>query len=200
MLQKLAGHEVKIWNDHSRYSMRWPKRARILEALVLIRERTEIARRCSSGLDKLRLISQRSVYPHNRHRACTRRGVRCFVEQHPGTPSQAAAELTWALVLAAMRQVCRSRCQRSKRGSGRSASATACTAGRWESRLRQDRERRRGLRKAFGMNVLVWCARGFAQAGARRRLRRGARKQPSFRSATVIFAPQRAWSKERAAS
>src|SRR5205807_9396588 len=56
-------------------------------------------------LPNLRLISQRSVYPHIDIDACTRHGVVVSSDQHPGAPSYAAAELTWGLVLAAVRQI-----------------------------------------------------------------------------------------------
>jgi D-isomer specific 2-hydroxyacid dehydrogenase-like protein len=56
-------------------------------------------------LPKLRLISQRSVYPHIDVAACTRLGIIVSSNLHAGTPSYATAELTWALVLAAMRQI-----------------------------------------------------------------------------------------------
>jgi len=72
---------------------------------VLIRERTEIRAPLLDRLNKLRLISQRSVYPHIDIEACTRRGVIVSSSQHAGTPSYAAAELTWGLILAAMRQI-----------------------------------------------------------------------------------------------
>ena len=47
------------------------------------------------------LISQRSVYPHIDIGTCTRLGIVVSSNLHPGTPSYAAAELTWALVLSA---------------------------------------------------------------------------------------------------
>src|SRR5262249_20336512 len=56
-------------------------------------------------LPKLRLISQRSVYPHIDVDACTELGVVVSSSMHAGTPSYATAELTWALVLAAIRQL-----------------------------------------------------------------------------------------------
>jgi D-3-phosphoglycerate dehydrogenase / 2-oxoglutarate reductase len=56
-------------------------------------------------LPKLKLISQRSFYPHIDIEACTRRGVIVSSSQHADTPSYAAAELTWGLILAAMRQI-----------------------------------------------------------------------------------------------
>ena len=56
-------------------------------------------------LPRLRLISQRSVYPHIDIGTCTRLGIVVSSNLHPGTPSYAAAELTWALILSAMRQI-----------------------------------------------------------------------------------------------
>ena len=102
---KLSGHEVTIWNDHVQDVEALAGRLRETEVLVLIRERTEIREPLLRRLHTLRLISQRSVYPHIDIEACTRLGVIVSSGQHPGTPSYAAAELTWALVLAAMRQL-----------------------------------------------------------------------------------------------
>src|SRR5204862_7186658 len=102
---KLIGHEVKIWNDHVQEVDALAERLRETEALVLIRERTEIRAPLLERLPALRLISQRSVYPHIDIDACTRLGIIVSSSQHPGTPSYAAAELTWGLVLAAMRQI-----------------------------------------------------------------------------------------------
>ena len=61
---KLAGHEVKIWNDHVQDVDTLAERLKDTEALVLIRERTKIRAPLLDRLGKLKLISQRSVYPH----------------------------------------------------------------------------------------------------------------------------------------
>src|SRR5262249_15806904 len=102
---KLAGHEVTIWNDHVQNDDALAERLRDTEALVLIRERTKIRAPLLERLPNLKLISQRSVYPHIDIDACTRLGVIVSSSQHAGTPSYAAAELTWGLVLAAMREI-----------------------------------------------------------------------------------------------
>src|SRR5262245_1373508 len=102
---KLAGHDVTVWNDHVQETDALAERLRDAELLVLIRERTTIRAPLLEGLPNLRLISQRSVYPHIDVDACTRLGVIVSSSQHPGTPSYATAELTWGLVLAAMRQI-----------------------------------------------------------------------------------------------
>ena len=54
---KLAGHEVEIWNDHVQDAGALAARLRDTEALVLIRERTEIRAPLIERLGKLRLIS-----------------------------------------------------------------------------------------------------------------------------------------------
>src|SRR5215475_4898063 len=99
---KLKGHEVKIWNDHVQDTELLAERLHDTEALVLIRERTKLRTPLLERLPKLRLISQRSVYPHIDVDTCTRLGVVVSSSQHADTPSYATAELTWGLILAAM--------------------------------------------------------------------------------------------------
>ena len=103
--KKLGGHDVSIWTDHVQDVDALADRLHGAEALVLIRERTKIQAPLLEQLPRLRLISQRSVYPHIDVEACTRLGIIVSSDMHPGTPSYAAAELTWGLVLAAMRQI-----------------------------------------------------------------------------------------------
>src|SRR5258708_6614440 len=103
--RQLAGHDVTIWNDHVQDVGALATRLADTEALVLIRERTKIRTPLLERLPKLKLISQRSVYPHIDVDTCTRRGVVVSSSQHPGVPSFATAELTWGLIIAAMRQI-----------------------------------------------------------------------------------------------
>jgi D-3-phosphoglycerate dehydrogenase / 2-oxoglutarate reductase len=103
--KKLAGNDVTIWNDHVQDVDRLAERLKDTEALVLIRERTKIRTPLLERLDKLKLISQRSVYPHIDVETCTRLGVVVSSSLHGDTPSLATAELTWGLVIAAMRQI-----------------------------------------------------------------------------------------------
>src|SRR6267154_2606601 len=80
---KLAGHDVTIWNDHVQDTDALAARLADTEALVLIRERTQIRGSLIERLPKLRLISQRSVYPHIDVDASTRRGVIVSSSLHP---------------------------------------------------------------------------------------------------------------------
>jgi D-3-phosphoglycerate dehydrogenase / 2-oxoglutarate reductase len=102
---RMAAHDVTIWNDHVQDVDALADRLRDTDALVLIRERTQIRTPVLERLPKLRLISQRSVYPHIDVETCTRLGIVVSSSQHADTPSYATAELTWGLVLAAMRQI-----------------------------------------------------------------------------------------------
>jgi hypothetical protein len=103
--EKLAPFEVTVYNDHVDDIDLLVERLAAVEALVLIRERTAVRRPLIERLPNLRLISQRSVYPHVDVEACTERGVLLCSNMHADTPSYATAEMTWALLLAAARQL-----------------------------------------------------------------------------------------------
>jgi D-3-phosphoglycerate dehydrogenase len=102
---KLDGHDVQIFTDHVQDTDVLADRLKDAEAVVLIRERTAIRATLLERLPTLRLISQRSVYPHIDIDACTARGVIVSSDLHAGTPSYATAELTWGVILAAARQI-----------------------------------------------------------------------------------------------
>ena len=152
----LERHDVRIWNDHADDVDVLAGRLDDVEALVLIRERTVITSTLLERLPSLRLISQRSVYPHIDIDACTRLGIVVSSDLHAGTPSYAAAELTWALVLAAMRQI--------------PQQMAALKSGTWQIGVGRTLrgltlgiygygrigETVAGYGRAFGMRVLVW--------------------------------------------
>jgi D-3-phosphoglycerate dehydrogenase len=171
--RKLEGHEVTVWNDHVQDTDALAARLKDAECLVLIRERTKIQAALLERLPALKLISQRSVYPHIDVEACTRLGIIVSSSQHAGTPSYAAAELTWALILATARQL--------------PQQMAALKAGKWQIGVGTTlRDKTLGIfgygrigatvagyGKAFGMNVMVWAreeslararADGFASA------------------------------------
>jgi len=163
---KLAPFDVTVFNEHVEDVDALAARLADVEVLVLIRERTKITAPLLARLPRLRLISQRSVYPHIDIEACTRQGVIVSSSQHEGTPSYAAAELTWALVLAAMRrlpqQVASLRAGRWQMGVGRSLRGKTLGIygyGRIGAVVA-------GYGRAFGMNVQVW-AREPSRARAR---------------------------------
>jgi D-3-phosphoglycerate dehydrogenase len=155
--RKLNGHDVTIWTDHVTDVSVLAGRLEDTEVLVLIRERTAVTAPLLERLDKLRLISQRSVYPHIDIDACTRRGVIVSSDQHPGTPSYATAELTWGLIIAAFRQI--------------PQQMRSLQEGRWQIGVGHTLRGKTlgihgygrigatvaGYGRAFGMHVLVWA-------------------------------------------
>lgn len=156
---RLDGHEVTIWNHHTKDVSLLAQRLHDTEALVLIRERTPIPGELISRLSNLRLISQNGVYPHIDVEACTRHGV--LLCSGMGTrPSYATAELAWGLIIAAMRHI--------------PQEMAALKAGHWQSTMGQGLRGNTlgiygygrigpvmaGYAKAFGMKVLVWGREG----------------------------------------
>jgi D-3-phosphoglycerate dehydrogenase / 2-oxoglutarate reductase len=153
----LRNHDVTIWNDHLQETNALAERLKDTEALVLIRERTQIRGDLLEKLPKLRLISQRSVFPHIEIEACTRLGIVVSSNLHMTTPSYAAAELTWALVLAAMRRL--------------PQDVAALKQGVWQTGVGHTLRGRTlgiygygrigevvaGYGRAFGMDVVVWA-------------------------------------------
>lgn len=103
--EKLAAHDVTVWTDHEPDPAKLAARVQGAEALVLFRERTQIGADLLKRLPNLKLISQRSVYPHVDVDACTANGVLLSSNMHSDTPSYAAAEMTLALILASYRQI-----------------------------------------------------------------------------------------------
>ena len=103
--KKLSDHDVTVWKDHEPDPAKLAERIKEAEALVLIRERTKVGEDLLSRVPNLKLISQRSVYPHIDIDACTAHNVLVCSNMHAGAPSYAAAEMTLALILASYRQI-----------------------------------------------------------------------------------------------
>ena len=155
--KKLGGHDVMIWNDHLQDTDALAERLKDTEALVLIRERTRIRAPLLAKLPKLKLISQRSVYPHIDIDACTQQGIVVSSSLHLGTPSYATAELTWGLILGSFRQI--------------PQQMASLKAGTWQIGVGSTlRNKTLGIfgygrigaavasyGRAFGMNVVIWA-------------------------------------------
>lgn len=165
--EKLTGHEVTVLTDHVVGTDALAERLQDAQALVLFRERTKVTRALLERLPNLRLISQRSVYPHVDVSACTDQGVLLCSNMHSGTPSYAAAELTWALIMAGMRDL--------------PAQMASVKAGHWQAGVGKTLRGRQlglygygriagavaGYAEAFGMNVVWWSSKeGRARARA----------------------------------
>ena len=151
---KLASHQITVYNDTVTDEEQLVARFQDAEALVLIRERTPVTASLLARLPKLKVISQTGGgAAHVDMAACRQHGV--TVLAGTGSP-YAAAELTWGLILAAMRHI--------------PDEVNNLRAGRWQRTLGTGLKGRTlgifGYGKigqlvarygqAFEMNVLVW--------------------------------------------
>lgn len=156
--RKVSGHQVTLYHDSVKDEGVLVERFRDADALVLIRERTAITETLLSRLPNLKLISQtgRGI-AHIDREACERRGIQ--VATGTGSP-YATAELTWGLILAAMRHLPRE--------------IANLKTGVWQSTLGTGLHGRTlgifgygkigsivaNYGRTFGMRVLVWGREG----------------------------------------
>lgn len=183
---KLADHEVTVFTDHVQDTDALAERLASFDALVLIRERTEIRTPLLLRLPNLRLISQRSVYPHIDVDTCTQQGVVVCSNLHADSPAYAAAELTWALVLAAMRQL--------------PQQVASLKAGSWQAGVGSTLRGKTlgiygygrigkviaGYGDAFGMRVLIWARPDSRQRAQADGLETAETKQSFFAESDVL--------------
>jgi D-3-phosphoglycerate dehydrogenase / 2-oxoglutarate reductase len=183
---KLADHKITIWNDHVQDIDVLAERLKETEALVLIRERTKIRGPLLERLPRLRLISQRSVWPHIDIDACSRLGIVVSSDARGDTPSYATAELTWGLILSAVRQI--------------PQQAAALKAGRWQIGVGTTlRGKTLGLYgwgriahavadygRAFGMNVMVWAREASRERARQEGFAVAANKAALFEQSDVL--------------
>jgi D-3-phosphoglycerate dehydrogenase len=183
---KLADHKITIWNDHVQDINVLAERLKETEALVLIRERTKIRGPLLERLPRLRFISQRSVWPHIDIDACSRLGIVVSSDARGDTPSYATAELTWGLILSAVRQI--------------PQQAAALKAGRWQIGVGTTlRGKTLGLYgwgriahavadygRAFGMNVMVWAREASRERARQEGFAVAANKAALFEQSDVL--------------
>ena len=100
---RLEPYNAKVFTNTVKGIGQLAVRLRDAEVLVLIRERTHFPRALLEKLPRLRLIVQTGrIGSHIDIETCTRLGI--AVAEGTGSPV-AAAELTWALIMAAMRRL-----------------------------------------------------------------------------------------------
>lgn len=182
----LDGHDVTVLTDHVEDVDELAGRLAGVEALILIRERTAVGADLLDRLPSLRLISQRSVYPHVDVEACTRRGVLLCSDLHADTACLAAAELTWALILASRRdipgQVASLKDGRWQSGVGRSLNGEVLGlygVGRIARVVA-------GYAAAFSMPVQVWSSEATREAAAAEGFRVAESREAFFATSDVV--------------
>ena len=154
----LADHTVTVHTDTVTDLDALATRLQLADAVVLIRERTAISAELLDRLPRLRLIAQTGRgTAHIDTAACERRGV--TVTTGSGSP-YSTAELTWALIMSAMRQI--------------PQEVARLRSGQWQGHFGRALRGRTlgvwgyggigtlvaGYGRAFGMQVLVWGREG----------------------------------------
>ncbi|MEO7404682.1 MAG: D-2-hydroxyacid dehydrogenase family protein, partial [Burkholderiales bacterium] len=180
----LAGHEVTVFNDPAGDETSLARRLAPFEAIVLIRERTPFPASLIAKLPNLKLLSQTGKNaPHIDYAECSKRGI---VVSAGGGGGHSTSELTWAMILGALRHI--------------PDEVAALRAGRWQTtlgravagrtlgvlgygRLGSDVAR---IGKAFRMNVLVWGREGSRERAARDGFEIAPSKDALFERADVL--------------
>jgi D-3-phosphoglycerate dehydrogenase len=183
-LSLLDGHEVTIYNMHFGNTDEAAEKLKDAEALVLIRERTEIGEELLARLPRLKLISQTGkISNHLDLAACSKYGV--AVAEGIGSPI-APAELTWALIMNASRRIPQAIADM-KAGLWQTNIGTALhgqTIGIWGygkiGRLIA------GYARAFGMRVMVWGREESRRKAAEDGCIAADSKQQFFRQADIL--------------
>ncbi|HTH45136.1 MAG TPA: D-2-hydroxyacid dehydrogenase family protein [Oxalicibacterium sp.] len=188
----LAGHEVKVFTNSARGIGQLAIRLAPFDALVLIQQRTSITRALLEKLPRLKLISQAGrIGDHIDLAAAAARGV--TVTQAAGDPL-ATAELTWALIMSAMRRL--------------PAYIGNLKDGLWQTVSTSHEHNLPGLAlhgrtlciygygrigrlvaaygRAFGMDVAIWGGETSRAAAARDGYRIAASKEALFAEADVL--------------
>lgn len=182
--RKLDWHYVRVLHEMEKDPVKLAASWEGAEAVVLLRERTAITPALLDRLPDLKLISQTGkVSNHLNVADCTARGI--AVAEGTGAPTS-TAELTWALVLAAMRHL--------------PQEIARLKAGQWQSTLgRALRGRRLGIwsygkigrlvanyGRAFGMDVWVWGREGSTSLALKDGLRTAPSREAFFAESDVV--------------
>ena len=168
--QRLEQLNAKVFTNTVKGIGQLAVRLRDAEVLVLIRERTQFPRQLLEKLPKLKLISQTGrVGSHIDLETCTRLGI--AVAEGVGSPV-APAELTWALIMSAMRRLPQY-IGNLKHGAWQQSGLKSAsmppnfglgmvlkgkTLGLWG--YGKIGQMVAGYGRAFGMNVVVWGSEG----------------------------------------
>lgn len=188
----LQEHEVKVFTNGARGVGQLAIRLADFDALVLIRERTALSRTLLEKLPRLKLIAQTGkVSGHIDLAAAAARNI--VITEGIGDAT-APAELTWALIMAAMRKLPQY-VSNLKDGLWQIASTSpthntlgTVLKGRTLGIFGYGRIGRMvaAYGKAFGMNVLVWGRDASRAAAVQDGYQAAASKEEFFSTADVI--------------
>jgi D-3-phosphoglycerate dehydrogenase len=156
---KLKGHDVIVYNDTEKDPARLADRLKNVEAVLLTQQRSRFPSAVIERLSNLKLISQTGrATAHIDVEACTRHGI--VVSAGGAGRPHTTAELTWGLILAALRHI-PYEVNRLKAGYWQSTIGTAVQGkalgvyalGRIGAMVA-------GVGRAFGARVVCWGREG----------------------------------------
>ena len=156
---KLQGHQVDVYHDTEKNPARLAERLKDAEAVLLTQQRSPFPRALAERMPRLKLISQTGRNAnHIDVAACTEHGI-VVSAGGAGNPAP-TAELTWGLILAALRRIPQE-VQRMKEGKWQGSVGTGVEGktlgiyayGRIGSIVAK-------VGKAFGMRVVCWGREG----------------------------------------
>ena len=181
---KLAGHDVTVFRDTLKDEDALVARLKDFEALGLIRERTRFTASLLERLPKLRALSQTGkAGAHIDLAACNKLGI--AVLEGSGSP-YATSELTWGLVLAAMRRIPQE-VENLKKGGWQQSVGRALRGrtlgiygfGKIGSVVA-------GYGRAFGMKVQVWGREGSLERAKAAGFEAAASREALFATSDVL--------------
>ena len=181
---KLAGHDVTVFRDTLKDEDALVARLKDFEALGLIRERTRFTASLLERLPKLRALSQTGkAGAHIDLAACKKLGI--AVLEGSGSP-YATSELTWGLVLAAMRRIPQE-VENLKKGGWQQSVGRALRGrtlgiygfGKIGSVVA-------GYGRAFGMKVQVWGREGSLERAKAAGFEAAASREALFATSDVL--------------
>jgi D-3-phosphoglycerate dehydrogenase / 2-oxoglutarate reductase len=193
---KLDPYPAKVYTNTVKGIGQLSVRLRDADVIVLIRERTHITRALIEKLPRLKLIAQTGrVGAHIDVDACSERGI--VVTEGTGSPV-AAAELTWALIMAAMRRLPQyignlkhGAWQQSGMKSasmppnfGLGSVLRGKTLGLWG--YGKIGQLVAGYGRAFGMNVVIWGRHGSIERARADRYAVAASREELFSTSDVL--------------
>jgi phosphoglycerate dehydrogenase-like enzyme len=175
--------DITVFRDHLSDSAALVERLKPFDVLSVMRERTPLTRAILEQLPNLKLISSTGF--RNASIDLTAAKERGITVCHTGYSSHGAIEMTWALILAMLRNV--------------PAEFASVQKGRWQISVGGDLEgktigivglgnigaRIAKIAHAFGMNILAW-SQNLTRESAEKQGARLVSKEDLFRTADIV--------------
>jgi len=182
---RLREHEVVVHHDSVKDPAKLAERLKDADAVILLQQRTPFPREVAQKVSKLKLISQTGRNAgHIDVAACTERGILVCVGGV--SPPNATAELTWGLILAALRHI-PEEVRRLKEGAWQTTMGTM-VAGKTLGVYAYGRIGAVVARvgRAFEMRVVCWGREGSTSRARADGFEVAASREAFFESADVI--------------